>query len=229
MALPLPQQAANLLYQLPVEISRAGNRLKQVHISLQWTTEYEFVLSKEQTQALVHATKDLEVVDIDCLITMKGFQIKQPSYERLSLSALTGLLSNSTQLTSATLRFNVPEADQEVQDLNAGPLLAMLPWANLKEIILDRASVHYCDLAGHIQKLSRRTYIHLGKVYLLSGSWANLLDELRKKADDTSIVGELDGNDDWELVHIFEHWYTAENPATAYIRGEISENPLRLP
>jgi hypothetical protein len=116
------------------------------------------------------------------------------------------------------------------------PLLATLPWDNLKEISLTCAFIHYHELIQHIEKLSPTTYIAFQEVCLLSGVWVDLLDALRQKADCSSSVVWMRGKEDERLGQTFtyvdedweEKWEEdTENPASAYIRGQIAENPLR--
>jgi hypothetical protein len=73
---------------------------------------------------------------------------------------------------------------------------------------------------------------------LVSGVWVDLLDVLRGKAECNSSVIWMKGKEDEKPRHAFhnidkewqEKWEEdAENPASTYIRGQISQNPLRLP
>jgi hypothetical protein len=68
-------------------------------------------------------------------------------------------------------------------------------------------------------------------VYLLSGTWVVLLDMLRGKADCNSVVSLPEGKEDGDPGEAFSEltadWDEYDNPASAYVSGRLSENPLR--
>ena len=219
----LPQQPSKLLYQLPHAFSEADHPLTNLRIFLITNTELAFSLSEVQAEDLVSATKDLKVLDLDCQLTAQAFQ-----------SRFASLLLNGTNLRSVTLHFKCWywSSTPQSQECSAKPLLELLPWANLKEISLIGTSIHGHELSELLQKLSPGTCVTLDYVHLLTGLWVDLLDVLRTKADCNSSVIDPTGSEDENLGKVFEtSWGVPVGTplafATAYIRGQISENPLR--
>lgn len=180
-----------------------------------------------QAEDLVSATRNLKVLYIGCHLTTRAFQSKIPSGAPFDSSRFASLLLNGTNLRSVTLSFDYR---LRTEDSNAKALLALLPWANLKEFKLIGACIHGHELSELLEKLSPGTYIYLDFVHLLTGLWADLLDVLRTKADYKSYVSNPTGNENEGLDPVFDTWWgaSAPTPASAYIRGEVSENPLRL-
>jgi hypothetical protein len=160
---------------------------------------------------------------------MQGFRTKKKSAKQVSLSRLACLFAKSRNLRSITLRFNSWARDEDEKYHSAEPLLATLPWANLREVSLIGAFIHYHELIRHIEKLSPGTYILLNDVCLVSGVWVDLLDVLRGKADCNSSVIWMKGKEDERQGQTFGNMDEDNNPVSAYIRSQISHNPLRLP
>lgn len=217
------QQHVKLLYQLPIAFLRTGNLPGELRIALYLDTNHKVKLSEEEAKDLVCAAQHLEVLDLDCQTTLQPVQYKYPSGERAIVTKLASLFFNGTSLRSVTLSCGVEPA----------PSLALLPWANLKRISLDFFYLHYDELSKNLEKLSPGTYILLKGVHLLSGLWADLLDVIRAKADCHSDVihpeGCVDEEMNDEFYNKFSSWHRKPKPATAYIRGQISDNPLRSP
>lgn len=217
------QQHVKLLYQLPLAFLRRGNLLGELRIGVYPDGNHKTRLSEEEARDLVRAAQHLEVLDLDCQTTLQPVQCKYPSGERAIITKLASLFLHGTSLRSVTLRFGFePE-----------PSLAFLPWANLKRISLVYFYLHYDELSKHIEKLSPGTYILLKEVHLESGLWADLLEVIRAKADCHSDVINPEGCVDAEMTDEFFEIFLSRghnpSPATAYIRGQISENPLRSP
>lgn len=195
----LTEKPSKLLYQLPEAMFQAGVPLKQLDISLAWGTGHDLGLSEAQAEDLVTKAGNLEILKIDCLFKMQDVRPKASSESQVIPSRFASLLSNSTNLKSMILRcFDGWTTPRFSMDLNAGPLLASLPWASLKRFDLVRAYLHGDELIEHLKKLSPGTYIRLDRVHLLTGLWADLLDVIREKADCYSSVTNAEGNqDEW--------------------------------
>ncbi|KAG6368403.1 hypothetical protein INS49_002609 [Diaporthe citri] len=160
-------------------------------------------------------------------------RVKDLSGGQARVSKLVSLFLNGTNLRSVTLSFNCWQSSQTDERSSLEPLLALLPWVNLKRISLANGYFQYDELSKHLEKLKPGTYIDMDGVHLLSGLWADLLDVLRLKADCDSTVRDSTGNDDEELDYTYRGnfitWDDTPNLATAYIRGDVFQNPLRSP
>lgn len=226
----LPQGPVPLLYQLPLALIRAGNRLTALRICLQSITDHRMRLSDELVQDLVSGAGHLQVLDIDCQLTVQAFQSESPDGQ-VSESKLVSLFLNGKNLRSVTLRFGSEPNPRPGEHFSLRPLLAMLPWANLKSISLVNGSFRYREISEHLEKLLPGTYILLKKVHLLNGLWVDLLDVIRAKADCKSDVRDPTGDEDEQLNPEYRVLFFGPNrtkiAATAYIRRQISENPLR--
>lgn len=221
----LSQPPIRLLYKLPNAIARSGSPLTKLRIYLDCSTEHNLRLSKKQAEDLVSAAEHLKLLEIFCHL-----KVRAPE-EQVSLCNFASLLAKGTNLRSVAFGFGLlPKAE----GLSVGPLLALLPWAKLRQVSLTSASIHCDELSELLKKLETATYIKLNSVCLRSGLWANLLDVLREKATCDSEVEDVSGKEDQgvdavEFGRQVDRTYNgAPNPATRYIRGELLENPLRL-
>lgn len=223
------QHPAKLLYQLPLAVGRAGNPLTELRISARSTEDEGMKLSGEQVRDLVSVAGHLQVLEIDCQLTVQATLCEYQSGERVNVSKFASLFLNGKNLRSVTLETG-PWAEDD--DLKAEPSIALLPWANLKKISLVLSWIHFDELNTYLEKLMPGTCILLREVHLLSGFWADLLDVIRAKADCHSNVINPEGGEDEhaQMRKAFKNkfpWDDEPTLATAYIRGQISENPLR--
>lgn len=226
----LAQQPFEFLYQLLLAVLKADNSLAELRIRVNPTIDHEMRISPEQVRDLFSAARHLQVLEIDCRLAVQPTPYEYPSGERVTISRLASLLLSSSNLRSVTLAHgHSPEADTWKLESS----LALLPWANLGKISLDCAFIHFDELSTYLEKLTPGTCIHLKDVYLMSGLWVDLLDVIRAKADCHSNVIGPEGNVPEErtdaFYNTFRRWNGKSGPATAYIRGQIMNNPLRYP
>ncbi|KAK7698111.1 hypothetical protein SLS64_012886 [Diaporthe eres] len=223
----LPQKPFKLLYQFPLAFIRAGNPLTELRISLKPNIDHKMRLGEELVKDLVSAAEHLKVLEIDCEL---GTRAVQSGGQQASVSELVSLFLNGTNLRSVTLRFGHWEYPP-IERSSLEPLLALLPWVNLKKISLVNGYFQYGELSEHLDKLRPGTCILLEEVHLLSGLWVDLLDVIRAKADCHSDVIYPEGCEDAETTGAFANQFQESNrkssPAAAYIRGQITDNPLR--
>lgn len=226
----LAHRAFEFLYQSLLAIFRADNSLAELRIRVDPTIDHEMRISPEQVRDLVSAARHLQVLEIDCCLTVQPTPYEYPSGERVTISRLASLFLSSSNLRSVTLTLGPePEAD----GWKVEPSLALLPWANLRKISLTNTYIHFDELSTYLEKLTPGTCIHLTGMYLLSGLWVDLLDVIRAKADRHSNVIAPAGNEASERTEEFYRKFESRpgesSLATAYIRGEITDNPLRSP
>lgn len=217
----LPQPPTKLLYELPNAVARAGNPLTRLRIQLDSLTEQKPRLSEQEAKDLISAAKHLKALEID--------YDPQVRAEQHNFYNFVSLLSKGKNLRSVSFTFgrSIKEGDWSAQ-----PLLALLPWAKLRKISLVNFPIHGDELSELLKNLTPGTYVELIGVCLLSGLWANLLDVLLAKATCNSEVRQVSGKEDQGLGVVefgrqVGHTYDTLNPATKYIRGELSDNPLR--
>lgn len=217
----------SLLYQLPLAVVATGNSLKELRIRLNPTIDHLVRIDEQQIRDLVSAAEHLKVLEIDCQLSRR---LDLLSLGLASVSKLVSLLSSGTNLTSVRLSFGSCLGDHSRELLSLEPLIELLPWANLREISLADASFHCDELSKHLKKLMPGTYIYLEEVHLVSGLWADLLDVIRTKASSDSDVVEPSGTEDAELDCTFHEkfiaWDNRQSVVAAYIRGQVSDNPM---
>lgn len=105
------------------------------------------------------------------------------------------MLTRSTQLTVLALDLAFQERDlleeNRTHDLtrtSIGPLLVSLPSTKLENIHLKNCSLHLRELEALVDHLSHgQVVIGLWYVYLLSGTWADAVEMLRKEV----LIGRL--------------------------------------
>lgn len=226
----LAHRAFEFLYQSLIAILKADNSLAELRIRVDPTIDHEMRISPEQVRDLFSAARHLQVLEIDCCLTVQPTPYEYPSGERVTISRLASLFLSSSNLRSVTLTLGPePEAD----GWKVEPSLALLPWANLRKISLTNTYIHFDELSTYLEKLTPGTCIHLTGMYLLSGLWVDLLDVIRAKADRHSNVIAPAGNEASERTEEFYRKFESRpgesSLATAYIRGEITDNPLRSP
>lgn len=224
----LAQRPFELLYRLLLAVFRAGNSLTELRIRVSSDMDHETKLSHEQVRGLVSAAGHLQVLETDCHLTVQLPVQEHSSGERASVCKLASLLLNGRNLRSVALRF---APWPETNAWRVGPSIALLPWASLKKISLQMFFVHFDELSTCLEKLTPRACILLEEMHLMSGLWVDLLDVIRAKADCHSDVIEPEGNDPADATdaffNAFTQWNCESSPATAYIRGQITDNPLR--
>lgn len=219
----LSDQPLKLLYNLPNAIARAGNPLTELRISLDPSSGFNMGLRGEKAKDLASAAEHLKVLEIQCYL-----KVRTPE-EQVNYSDFFYLLARGTNLRSVSFALGSPPEDAA---FNPGPLLALLPWVKLREIRLTNVSIHCEEFSKLLRKLAPGTHITLERVYLQSGFWVDLLDVLRAKANCDSEVIEGWGNEDEvsgadDFSKVVGTYSSTPNPATKYIRGELSDNPLR--
>lgn len=226
----LKQRSLKLLCQLLPAALRAGNPLTELYLHVSSTEDNNMKLSMEQVRGLVSAAEHLEVLDTNCQLAVQPTQYEHPSRERVSISRLASLFLNGTKLRSVNLDY----VWTEVGCLKAEPSIASLPWSNLEKLSLVFCIIPYDELSKYLQKLAPGTCILLTELHLFNGlwaEWADLLDVIRSKADCHSNVISPEDLGGWQ-DEFYEKFATSsreESLATAYIRGQIAENPLRSP
>lgn len=230
MTSQLGRQLVILFRQLPLAISRAGNPLAGLRIHLWSGIDLKMDLSKEQVRDLTSGASHLQELSIDCQAAVQPAPNQHPSGESIGETRLMSLFLKGTKLRSVTLR---PGPAPHRDGWGVEQSIALLPWANLKKIRLISSSIHAGELSKYLEKLTPGACIMLEDITLLSGLWAGLLDVIRAKADCHSKVIYPKPCEAAEMTEGFHDTFLrrgrTSSAATAYIRGQITDNPLRSP
>lgn len=225
----LGRQLVILLRQLLLAIFRAGKPLTGLRIYLWSDIDLKMDLSEEQVRDLTSGIAHLQELKIYCQVAVQPAPNQPLPGESIGGTNLTSLLLKGKKLRSVSLCPGPWSGD-----VGWGvESISLLPWASLKNIRLVYSHIHFDELNKYLQKLTPGTCIILEEIRLLSGLWADLLDVIRAKADCHSDVicpagcsaAEMDGG----FYGTFLSWGGEPSAATAYIRGQIMDNPLRSP
>lgn len=226
----LGPQPAVLLRQMLLAVVRAGNLLTGLHLCLYFSKESNMELNEEQARDLAGATGKLQDLDTDYRLAIQPVLHEHPSGDSVSKTQLVSVFFNSRKLRSVTLSSGPSMFDDHWE---VAPWIAWLPWPTLKKIKLVSFYIHFDELSKFLEKLTPGTCIILEGTRLLSGLWADLLDLIRAKADCHSNVFYPEGCDAVEMGDSFYDKFQSRHGiasvAAAYIRGQITDNPLRSP
>ncbi|KAG8159999.1 hypothetical protein KVR01_010636 [Diaporthe batatas] len=182
-----------LLYQLPVAVARGGNRLTKLEMFLCSKKTQKVALGEQHIRELGGVAEHLEELWVTCTVAMRDIHTERRAGDPATLTEMMSLLLPSKKLRSVSLCFRREGGGpQRYEAHSAGPLLALLPWANLRRISLQGISINYKEFRGYLEKLQPGAVIMLSCVHLLSGHWADLLDVLREKANSESYAVRSD-------------------------------------
>lgn len=229
----LGQPPVDFLYQLPIAVGRAGSSLTVLHFSFLPLVGRKLELGEKEAGDVVNATRHLRVLSIfDCPYTAIN-AADQHLREWTGLSRLLRLFMKAPNLQDVNLGFLDWPSDSQDQGPNSssiGNTISLLPWTKLRKVSLGNLSIRFDEFTTCLEQLKPGAYIMLETVTLLTGTWADLLDLLRTKADCASDVeyphgGELVQSS--ELKQYFSNFDRPKGPVAKYIRGVISQNPLR--
>lgn len=125
-----------------------------------------------------------------------------------------------------------------------GPVLENLPWDTLRSVCLKDFSLRPGELRHFLGKVPGKIHMELDGIFLMDGTWEEVLEILRGRVDHSSrVVGprgaqldSMSGRQAWELRREFDseqrgRWYSFQRcpgPASFYIRGGNIRNPLTL-
>lgn len=224
----LGRQLVILLRQLLLAVFRAGKPLTGLRIYLWSDIDLKMDLSEEQVRDMTSGIAHLQELNVYCQVAGQTAPNQHPSGESIGGTRLTSLLFKGKKLRSVSLCPGPLSGDV---GWGVEQSIALLPWATLKKIRLVYSHIQFDELNKYLQKLTPGTCIILEEIRLLSGLWADLLDVIRAKADCHSNVISPAGCNAAEMDDGFHEtflsWDGEPSAATAYIRGQIMNNPLR--
>lgn len=232
----LVQPSVDFLYQLPLDVGRAGSPLTTLNINFTPKVDMKLNLDEEKARDVLKAAQHLQVLSVSCYSHEVADQEKYPSGGYSNLSKLVRLFLEAPCLQDVELNFRELYSGRQAQGSNSesiGKLVSLLPWTKLRKVALSCFFIRFDEFTTCLEQLEPGACIVLDTVNLLTGTWADLLDVLRTKADCASEVitplgGEVEELDPDELYdEYFLATDDAESLATQYVRGILSENPLR--
>ncbi|KAJ0122186.1 hypothetical protein J7T55_002698 [Diaporthe amygdali] len=228
----LVQPPVHSLYQLPAAVGRAGTFLTKLRISFTPTNDLRLNLGRQEMIDMAKAAEHLEKLEMGCGLTVVATQPNRPPGEWTSFFKFARVFLKAPNLRSVSLDLGgvlPPGQAEEPNRTRVGMLLSLLPWTKLRLMTLSHFPIHYDELVTCLEKLEPGAYIHLRHIELLSGTWADLLDVIRVKADPASDVTSPRGGEDeeWDSDWWDEIFDGDSRLVAQYIRGFSSDNPLR--
>ncbi|KAH8646120.1 hypothetical protein BX600DRAFT_157062 [Xylariales sp. PMI_506] len=230
-----------LLTQLPLGLSNAGVRLHGIKFDL-IAAPGTFTLAQLDHDGLCNletAMKSLRYMVFGAYSTIPSSATA--TTRTIGVESFISALTRGKSLQILVLNFSfIPEEqDGRVLGLDAttsiGPLLSSRPYPRLEKLKLTACAFHQSELELLLSTINGQIGIEFAYVRLLSGTWADTMDILRLKSDDSSKVNNLLGAEcedisDENFVYLFNilrRPYRMPSRATQYISGRPISNPFR--
>ncbi|OTA91081.1 hypothetical protein M434DRAFT_397453 [Hypoxylon sp. CO27-5] len=224
-----------LLSQIPLAIHETGVVLTGVNYGIAPMTDYSHLSGGIQNlNGLKTAMRQLTSFTFE-----PGLDLNPNVYELFDdeegLRCLQGFVEACTDTDSIQdirIDMGLLWPNGRVPTLSAGSLLLTRTWPRLRYVFF-RGPLHFEELRELYAKLQTRVRVVLETVYLMSGSWVDVLDIMRDNpppGSDWSYIfcpvgAERDTITDEQEQAIFGDPKTCLS--TLYIRGMIRDNPLR--
>lgn len=225
----LEQRPVDLLYQLPLALHRAGTSLTGFRIDVTPVNGFTVSPDGAQVSGLLQAAKQLQ----ELRYKFDGMFNMRPAEGWEEFSGFLAPFQRAKRLQSVAFNFGgfrIARHVGEPDPASVGALLAKLPWKGLRRVSLSSFPIQFDELASCLEQLEPGAYIALSDVDLTSGTWADLLDVLRARGNEDSIVECPRGGEEWDWGPEWdEGLFGIGDPAVQYIRGYSIENPLRSP
>jgi hypothetical protein len=241
----IEEPPTELLFQLLLAIHNVGISLIDVEINMTAPRDFTLALSKERLHSLAAATKHLKVFTLRVSgEDSNSLGPRLPAEEVESLHSFLSTFTDAKTIGRLDLDLSFLTDFRSTHMVSLGHFLTSRPWPTLKIVDLTAYPIHLTELEKFLGKLDNRIYMHLSRIHLMSGTWADALDVLCSKADyhsnlDDPSGAECEDMSDEEMKAIFgrgpEPDYR-ESKATEYIRWgghppfkgcPIVRNPLR--
>ncbi|KAE8454428.1 hypothetical protein EG329_000050 [Mollisiaceae sp. DMI_Dod_QoI] len=232
---------SEILVKLPVAIHKAGGLLKDLKIRLTSPKDYSVLsMSEEDRRDLAAVSQRLRSFDFSPNATEFDFQRAPGADEMKDLGIFVSALMDTRSLEDINLDLHYLWEQGNPPILSFGPVITPRPWPNLREIYLRGLSLHLSELERLVDQLNDSVHLlAIQLMHLLSGTWADGLDLLRK-------FGISQGHLDMRVVFLDPSGAECEtltyaakeeifgresanmkNRAEEYIGGHIDRNPLR--
>ncbi|KAK2615304.1 hypothetical protein N8I77_002069 [Diaporthe amygdali] len=177
-----------LLYEIPLAIHQAGSSLAHLKFDLTPPHIFELSLDSDRMSQLESFAQSLQSFKFG--VRAEPQNVWRPSRgqeENMDLSKFLTAFMRSPKLDSMALDFAFQERDclednrmHDPDRTSIGPLVISIPSPELQNIHLKNCSLHLRDLHALIDHLSSgQVVLGLWYVYLLSGTWADVVELLR--------------------------------------------------
>ncbi|KAI0973592.1 hypothetical protein F4678DRAFT_470862 [Xylaria arbuscula] len=164
------------------------------------------------------------------------FWTRRPPDEWAHLTSLLRVLLHTSSLERIHLSFYFMGTDKLPPLLSMGSLLLSNTWPNLKDLCFS-GPFHFEELKAVVKPLDRSVRLEWSG-YLMSGSWADVLEFLQGRNAHEQVLGDVNGSiygqeclnmNEAEKQFIF-HYKMSDIPgmsmATQYIQGFLPSNPV---
>ncbi|KAI1324481.1 hypothetical protein F5Y16DRAFT_303285 [Xylariaceae sp. FL0255] len=227
----------HLVADLLLALQQVGVPLSSLDIATPPPVPLPSFIGTDDPNPLVSATGELQLQEF-CFRPSLG--ICDEDWLRISpteWTPFTSFLSSilqSKSLTSIELGFHFLNLDDPPPRLSMASLLLSQTWPNLLFLGFS-GPFHMEELFTVVKGLRYDAELHWGG-YLMSGSWAGVLDFLREHGPAHQTLGdvtasihgqECDDMDEEPRKFIFDGGFGGESQANHYIRGDVTGNPVR--
>lgn len=228
---------AKIFLQLPAAIHKAGGMITSLSIKLTPPEDYSiFALSKDSQRDLSIAMQRLKEFEFhpESVSGSRVVPVREEDEIKNLVDFLIAVIDTNT-LGRLDLWCHFLWENERVPHSNLGPIISLRPWKNLDTINLHAFPLRLENLKQFVHNLQKApSYMSLSDCHLLSGTWAEALDVLRRKTKHISFSdpkgAECDDMTHAEKKAIFESKgkRTMDTSlAEDYLRGRIPNNPLR--
>ncbi|EED19893.1 hypothetical protein TSTA_031520 [Talaromyces stipitatus ATCC 10500] len=236
----LDDQPKEILLQLLMTVFDNHIPINYLCIELSPAADLSIPATQEQLQQLAAGMEHLRVFDFrgSASQTGGGPIVDHGPEQIASFGSLISACMGGKALTRLDVYLSFALDDFAPQPpVSMGSLLVSRHCPNLETLRLSHFPLHLSELKTFIEGLNGPLCINLDNVLLLSGTWTEALDLIRKKANWESFVtrqrgAECDDMSEEETLVIFGKdsfpSFGEEGKATWYVRGSIKDNPLRI-
>ncbi len=239
MVQPLPWSAllapgneipSELLSQIPLAIHRAGVMLTDVEYRIAPIGNFSRLVSNDT---------DLDGLKAS-MQQLKSFTFR-PKYqghlvfyedEMEPLNNFLRAFIDTDSIQDISIHVKVPPSRIELPVMGTGSLLSSRSWPRLQYVHFE-GPLHLTEIRGFFAKAQTEIILILESVYLMSGSWADLLDVMRTNTQqgNTVVINGLCGGAECDTMSgiaksriFYLHSFSLAN---RYILGVVPFNPLR--
>jgi hypothetical protein len=235
----LGEPPAEMIIQLPVAIYKAGVLLSGLDIEVSPPNDCTILAPIEDDRAcLTAAVQNLKEFGFG---TRNGepasFWQARTKDELESLGSLLTAFLDTDSIQRMRLDFNFLWDEQSPPSFSLASIINLRQWPNLESVRLLAVPLHLKELERFVDRLGTSLrYMTVETMYLLSGTWAEGLDILRRARDCDDFEDprglEMEELSKEERQKIFGKDYEkggsyVRSKAELYIRGWRHENPLR--
>ncbi|CAG9980899.1 unnamed protein product [Clonostachys byssicola] len=216
----------DMIAKLLVAVHHAGAWLERIDIRLSYVEfPSDLMPSPELRQQLPLAMQRLREFNFKCEGGFNGELTQDILYNIVGSCLDTGSLR----------KISIDMSSREPDKLCVGRVITSRHWQHLSKLFLYDVSFHFSELQLFVSRAPRSFSCAVMRcVYLLSGTWAEVLDTLREKPSIDDMVltdplgAECEDMSDEEMKRIFGRAKPlAPSQAELYILRQTSQNPLR--